>query len=315
MANEGIDPRKANSAKVPTVKEALARFIEERCKPRQRNWDHTEGMLRRACKDWMDRPVTSITRADARQVLRDMQARGRHETAKQSLSWLKTAWKWFASQEIIEHPIMDVVEITVERTDDKDRVYSDDELKAIWKASDKLSLQESSYVKLMILLAPRKTALAMMKWDDLDSQSTLWTTPDYLVKKAKGAKKRVYRTPLPPVAQEMLRKLRRFGKDEHRVFPELRIMYSKAERPAVDTKPLKRRLVLNGAPEDMGFHDFRHTLATFLENAGHDQFDRALALNHAIGGVTSGYSHGFAHERKLAVLNVWAAHVQKLTTS
>ena len=172
-------------------------------------------------------------------------------------------------------------------------------------------------MKLMILLAPRKTALAMMNWIDLDRQITLWTTPDYLVKKAKGAKKRVYRTPLPPAAQNMLKKLHRVRKDElHQpVFPELRIMYSKAERPAVDTKPLKRKLVLNGAPEDMGFHDFRHTLATFLENAGHDQFDRALALNHAIPGVTSNYSHGFAHERKLAVLNVWAEHIQKLTTS
>jgi hypothetical protein len=55
-----------------------------------------------------------------------------------------------------------------------------------------------SYVKLLVLLAPRKTALAGMRRSDLDDidNPTLWTTPFELTKSKKSAsKKRVYLTP------------------------------------------------------------------------------------------------------------------------
>ena len=67
-----------------------------------------------------------------------------------------------------------------------------------------------------------------------------------------------------------------------------------------------------GAPADFSFHAVRHTLATWLENHGHDKFDRALVLNHAEAGVTAGYSHGYALDRKRELLAKWADHVERL---
>ena len=80
-----------------------------------------------------------------------------------------------------------------------------------------------SYVKLLVLLAPRKTALAGMRRSDLDDidNPTLWTTPFELTKSKKSAsKKRVYLTPLPALAQRIVKGLPKGGE---RLFPTLRI--------------------------------------------------------------------------------------------
>ena len=101
------------------------------------------------------------------------------------------------------------------------------------------------------------------------------------------------------------------SKDE-RVFPSISFYQTDAGRPVAELHEVRAVLQAHGAPKDFSWHAFRHTLATWLENAGHDHFDRALCLNHTIPGVTSGYSHGFAMDRKRAVLEKWAKHCEGL---
>jgi hypothetical protein len=57
---------------------------------------------------------------------------------------------------------------------------------------------------------------------------------------------------------------------------------------------------------------WRHTVATFLETAGHWEWERGLVLNHSGGGVTAGYSHGNPTDLKRALLCEWADHVEGL---
>jgi hypothetical protein len=60
-----------------------------------------------------------------------------------------------------------------------------------------------------------------------------------------------------------------------------------------------------------GFH---HTVATWLQNKGHSEWEVGVVLNHAGGGVTADYSHGYPLELKRALLTKWADHVQGLVT-
>jgi integrase len=75
---------------------------------------------------------------------------------------------------------------------------------------------------------------------------------------------------------------------------------------------LIRKLAKLGAPADFTYHAMRHTVATWLENNGHSEFERGLVLNHSGSGVTAGYSHGYALDLKLALLTKWADHVERL---
>jgi integrase len=159
-----------------------------------------------------------------------------------------------------------------------------------------------------VLLAPRKTALALMRSTDLDSRDNpaLWTTPhEHTKARKKSNKKKVYLTPLPPLAQRLVKGLLRSAEGD-RLFPGLPIYLTKAQRPGFDGHDLTAKLIEHGAPKDFSYHAIRHTVATFLENAGHSEWERGLILNHSgSGSVTGGYSHGYPHLAAIARAGSW----------
>jgi integrase len=312
QAAEGTDPRRPS--KGTTFEDVVEQFIEHYAKPRQRSWDQTKRVLKN-CTPLLRKPMDKITKQDVRELLRGYIAEGHPYKASVTRAWLKKLWRWAAEEDYVDNPIMEAVSIEYEKRE-RDRVYTDAEIKSTWKAADKLDPVEGAFVKLLILLAPRKTALASMRRSHLDNADNpaLWTTPFELTKSRKNSsKKRVYLTPLPPLAQRLLKGLPKNLKDPDCVFPGLPVHETEGGRPTFYGVHLKRRLVERGAPADFGFHTWRHTIATFLENEGHSEWERGLVLNHANGGsVTAGYSHGSPIELKRALLGKWADHVERL---
>ena len=75
---------------------------------------------------------------------------------------------------------------------------------------------------------------------------------------------------------------------------------------------MANQFIRNGAPDDFQYHACRHTVATWLQNEGHSQFEIGLVLNHAGSGVTAGYSHGYPLELKRKLLCKWADHVASI---
>ena len=329
-AQEGIDPRpllrtkreqrvgrheqthEGQAVAGNIYRHVVADFIELHAKPNQRAWDATErALLRSVPQDWLNRDITTITRLDAVTMVDHLVKDGHGPKAKVTIAWLRKLWRWAFEREIVAAPVMDVVKVRYQKRV-RDRVYSDAEIETIWKAADQLSPTESAFVKLALLLAPRKTALAAMRWTDLDSVDapTLWTTPPDYTKSRKTSLPRRYLTPLPPLAQRILKGL---PQSDERVFPSLMVYRTPAQRPWFDSSRLTRRLVGAGAPEDFSLHAFRHTLATWLQNKGHSEWECGLVLNHSgTGSVTAGYSHGYPLELKTALLTKWADHIESL---
>lgn len=221
---------------------------------------------------------------------------------------------WAVQEDYLTSSIMESVSIEIEKGL-RERYYKDDEIRAIWQAANRLDTNTGSYVKLLLLLAPRKTALALLSREQLDNldNPTEWTTPAEAVKvrKKSAQKKRVYLTPLPQLAQRIVKALLKDHNDE-RLFTQLSVYTTKAGRMNFDGKRLAARLIELGAPADFAYHTMRHTVATFLEKNGVDEWSRGLILNHGSSSVTGNYSHGFAHEHKLKLLELWASHVEQL---
>ena len=64
---------------------------------------------------------------------------------------------------------------------------------------------------------------------------------------------------------------------------------------------------------DWTYHACRHTIATWLQDQGHSEYERALVLNHAGSGtVTSSYSHGHPIALKRELIEKWADHVAQV---
>jgi hypothetical protein len=312
QAAKGIDPREAKRKDLTLFSEIVTEFVTHYCKPRQRTWDQTERILTRNCAAWLSKPIAAISKQDARTLLRGFIAEGHNYKARITLAWLKTLWRWAWKEDLVAMPLMDAVEVEIEKRE-RNRVYNDQEIKAIWQAADKLNPVEGAYIKLLVLLAPRKTALAYMRCADLDDldNPTLWTTPFELTKSRKRiTRKRVYLTPLPALAKRILKSL---PKSEDRVFPTLAIHATKSGVRDYDATGLVRRLVARGAPADFIIHAARHTLATWLQDQGKSEWEVGLVLNHSGSStITQGYQHGYPLKLKAELLNEWAAHVEKL---
>lgn len=318
------DPRRALVKKSRVYEDVVDRYIDDVAKEQQRSWEQTRHALKHHCTDWLKRPIATITEEDATELLEGLKKSGRERTAQLTLTWLKALWEWAWKKKLVaDRDVMARVDLSLKPKRKRPaKVFTDDEIKAIWSAADKLDPVRRDYVKLLVLLAPRKNELTGMRrseLDDIDNPRT-WTTPLERTKSKATVEKREYVTPLPPLAQRILKARLRDEKDPELIFP------STVKNVPIDAgSPLKRLLVKNGAPADFNYHAARHTVATWLgqfgnvgpdaKPKGYTEGDISLVLNHAASrGVTGSYMHSIAGEFKLKMLTEWAVHIETLVT-
>ncbi len=290
-----------------TYPAVVSEYLESFAKKRQRTWRQTELILN--SMPWEDRPIRSITKGDAAAELRELVSAGKNSMAALKLRHLKSLWRWSWRMDLVDAPAMDALRIAdfgvVKKV--RNRVFSEAEIKALWNMTGNVSSQERAYVKLLLLFGVRKSELLGMRKEELDDPEnpTLWTIPTERTKTSLSREHegRVYLVPIPPLARRVLKPLLK-GNGEL-VFPG-RIK----GRPMDCGTPLMKRIREASGVEDWCAHTWRHTVTTWFQNHGHDEFDRGLVLNHAGSStVTAGYSHGYAIDRKRELLEKWADHV------
>lgn len=310
LAFENKDPKASDPNRSDSFEAVFTDYIQREQIGLKKNKSamETQGVVLFNCAEFKPRAVATIAYREVSKLLADIRdgkdgGKPRPSVAARVFSHLSDFFKWCVREQIInENPIAAMV--SPGKVQARDRFYTDDELRAIWQAADKLAPMEGSYTKLMMLLAVRKDELALAKWSEFDSRDepTLFTVPTERVKmKAQSKlkkKKPVYKVPLPPLAQRLVKGLHRDG---DLVFPGLQ-----AEK-------LMAKLVKLGAPQDFIWHTYRHTATTWLETQGRTEWERGLVLNHSgSGSVTSDYSHGYPIDLKHELMEQWAAHIEGL---
>jgi integrase len=264
-ANEGDSPIKDKPSPT-TFGEVVTEYIDDYAKPNQRTLDQTEHLLKDNCAELARKKIAILQEGDYIRVCDRFAREGHPCKAHNTHAALKSFLRWAKKRGYVATNVL--VGSTVEYEQrSRDRVYSDDEIKLIWRAADQLSPVEGGYVKLLLLLAPRKTALALMRRSHLDNPDSpeTWATPHELTKSAKrqrnqNKKKRVYVIPLPAPAQRIIKGLPK-GTGDALVFPGLTIRLTKAGRPMFNSAGLIASLKKYGAPNFMP-QPARHTIAT-----------------------------------------------------
>ncbi len=296
-------------------RDVLREFTDKYARPRQRTWKETDRTLRVNCADWLTKPIASITEADVYGLLDGFVAEGQDAKARVTLAWLRTLFRWAAKRKIVKHSVMVDIEINIERKVRK-RAYTPKEVEAIWNGAAKLDPLEAGFVKLTLLLGVRKSELAGMRRSEFDDpdKPVLWTVPHERTKTRKSQKQeRVYLVPLPKLAQRVIKGLPRL--DDDLVFPGREPGGPKAggkkrpRKPMVPETALKAKVREKSKVADWTYHACRDTITTWLQDQGHSKYERGLVLNHAEGGVTADYSHGYPVELKRELLEKWADHV------
>lgn len=322
---EGTDPvAERKVARTTTLspdtafREVLDSFISKYAKPRQRTWKETDRCLRVNCADWLAKPIASITEADVYGLLDGFIADSQDSKARVTRAWLRTMFRWASKRKIVGRSVMEDIEIEFERKVRK-RVYASKEVKAVWEGTAKLDPTEAGFVKLILLLGVRRSELAGMRRSEFDDRDkpTLWTVPHERTKTRKSQKEeRVYLVPLPKLAQRVIKGLPRL--DDDLVFPGREVANPTAagkkplRKPLAPGTVLKAKIRKNSGVADWTYHACRDTVSTWLQDQGHSRYERGLVLNHAEGGVTADYSHGYPVALKRDLLEKWADHIAEL---
>lgn len=119
-----------------------------------------------------------LRRADIIELLDDLQhKKGLGAQVNRIHAALKAALNFAVEREYLDANPAAAVKKQFKGGVPRERVLTDDELKAIWQAADALKEPSRGLVKMMILTGQRRDEVRCLPWAELDMEACLWTLP------------------------------------------------------------------------------------------------------------------------------------------
>jgi integrase len=250
---------------------------------------------------WSGRPITSITKQDARDMLHDM-AVDYPVLANRTLTVLKTFFTWVLN----EHDVLQASPVAMlarpAAETKRTRVLSPEELVALWRAAEADDFKPfGRMVRLLLLTGARRDEVREMPYSELHGDT--W--------KLRGSRTKnglPHNIPLSPLAQQIVAECR-----------SKRIGSGKLVFTITGTSPisgLSKAVDRVRGDADWTLHDLRRTVATHMgEQCGVLPHIVEAALNHISGakaGVAGVYNHALYANEVRAAFEAWGRYVEGL---
>ena len=273
-----------------------------------------ERQLRREfIPQWGDRPIDSIDPIDVSDVIRAVVKRGAIYEAHNLLGVMRRFYTW-----AIACGAYGLEASPCDRLRPKDvigvgksirrRVLIDDELRALWGATDPncMNYPFAPMYRLLLVTGQRKSEVAEATWAEFKLEKKLWEIPASRMKADTA-----HVVPLSDMAVEILKSLPRFNRGNH--------LFSTTggEKPVSGFSKAKSRLDTLmrdhlGELEPFVVHDLRRTMRTRLSAAPVEDRVRELVIAHTQRGLHKVYDqHAYLDEKRQA-LDWWAARLRDI---
>jgi integrase len=272
--------------------------------------------LQKDCSIWNDRPVAEITAADIRKLLETIRdgrkgVKPRPYLSNRVHAYLSGFFRWCSEpgiEKVARSPMLGLRR-PWEGEEARQRFFSDDELRALWKAGDSMGGVAGAYLKMLLLTGKRRTALAGMRWEDIDDEAGFWTPPSDGQRRRRN--KRLHPIPLPRLGLRVLAGVRPRDASTGLVFPGARA--GTALHPG---STFQRRVRQTSGVEDFFCHAARHTVETRMAELRIPPHIRDLILDHAPArGSGVGYDHHLYRDEMREALEAWAGHIEQLVAA
>ena len=300
----GRDPAKSrNRTRAATNFNTVAEEWLKRDQANNKSKGEVERVIKREIlPTWEHREVSTITKRDMIELIETIADRGSPIMARRTLAYIHRFFKWAISRDIgVENnPAAGVAKPGNETR--RDRVLSDKELKAVWKAADKLGWPWAGAIHLLILTGARREEIGQLRWSEIvDGQ--------ILLRGDRTKNGQPHTIPLSKLALAIIEMSPRIGGTGDFVF-------TTTGRTAISGWS-KAKAELDAATkiETWRIHDLRRTVATGLQRLGVSLQTIEAVLGHVSGsraGVVGVYQrHSFDAEKR-AALDAWAKLVSEL---
>ncbi len=255
--------------------------------------------LRYAFDKQLSAPAAALDRDAVVRVLDGITKAGKKAIAGRTAAYGRACYQWAMKRgSLTANPFVNLPRASVVK---RERVLTDDELRAIWNATG----GEGSYnaiVRMLILTGQRREEVAGMAWSELADDLSVWTIPSQRAKN-----KAAHIVPLALQAQIIVRAASRI-EGQPLVFPGTR-------GPFNGFSKAKDALDKASGVKNWRLHDLRRSMATNLQKLGVRLEVTEAVLNHVSGsraGIVGVYQrHEYAAEKRQA-LDAWARRLDAI---
>ncbi len=308
MVARGSDPAEEQREKnlAPTFAELAEAFIELYAKEHKRSWREDRRVVRTdLLPAWANRKAQDITRRDVIALLDKIVKRGARIQANRTLALIRKMYNWGIGRDLV--PTNPCVQISAPgKENQRDRVLTEAEMRALWAAFDKQSPLMAAMLKLRLVTAQRGGEVCSMAWLDVDIENGWWLIP---AERAKNGL--AHRVPLSGLALSILAPLREISGEREWVFPS-------PVRNAgyiANVQKAAERVRKEAGFDDFVLHDLRRTAASYMTSLGVSRLVVSKILNHVEPGVTRVYDRYSYDKEKRQALDVWAKHLEECMAS
>lgn len=315
----GKDPRQVEaeakaaeaSMKADTVS-AVAKVFFDKYAAQRRSPELKRILERDMVDHWGERPISEITRRDVIKRVDEIADRA-PVVANRALAHMKVFFGWALDRDIIPSDPTDRVKKPTRETS-RERVLTDNELRAFWVAAGAMGYPFGQAFKLLALTAQRRDEIASLQWSEINTDKARIELAGSRYKNGKP-----HTVPLSKAALEIIEKIDKIGDEPTNVFTTNAKTpvsgFSKA-KATLDEKMLieLRRDVPQAEREKVKLapwviHDLRRTARTNFSKLGISTDIAERILGHTMGGVRGVYDRHSYLPQMADALERWAVHL------
>jgi len=260
-ARDGLDPTEGAAIHSDHFKDAVEYYTkhEKIGRARTKSAMESQAVILNHCKDWHSKPIATLRYREIENLLavirdgdKDKDVDPRPYLANRLFAHLKDFFSWAVRSQRIPVSPMSEMQRPWEGESRRERDWfkgdkADDCLRGIWAAADKIGGNEGRYIKVMSLVGKRRTALAGMRWEHIDTD-WYWHAPP-----SDSPNKKLNGVPLAKFTQRILSPRKKEG-----------LVFGHINLDGVARRARK----YDGVPDDFFLHGFRHILETKAAELG-----------------------------------------------
>jgi integrase len=299
-------------------------FAKEKLAGERQGRDVERDMRKEFVTVWAKRPVSDITTADVLAIIRTIKQRAPAQ-ARNLFGYVRRFFDWVIEQHAYSITVNPCAGLKPARLigekKSRDRVLTDLEIFAFWRASAHTGYPFGQLYRLLLLTGLRLNEVADASWSEIDMRGGVWVIPSSRMKSGTD-----HVVPLTPEISAILNSLPHFKSGNYvfsTTFGKSPVWVSDKAKRRLDAKMLLTlRALARRRGEDPSKveltpwrnHDLRRSLRTGLSKLRIDFDIREAVLGHARQGVVGVYDRHDFQAEKADALQRWAAYVQSLAT-
>jgi integrase len=293
-----LEPAPPPPAPLVTYAQMIERYVELHAKPNARSWRAIEAGLRHAAvQHFMPLHAEEITRRQIIDVLDGLVLAGTPYAAITVRKYVAMAFRWAHDREMISVNPAERIRPPAKNID-RDRVLTDAELGAVWRASFRMGDPYGQLIRCLILLGQRRTETASVRWSHIVGDE--W----HLAQTKNG---RPHLVPLPPLVMETLASLPRHGDDAYVFTSDGGATFCRGYSKA------KQELDRLSGVRNFRLHDLRRTMRSGLARLGVPATICRKIIGHSDGKIDRIYDRYDALVERREGLERWEQHVVRVS--